>query len=125
MEYKQAYFGIDSCPTLVQGYTRGERWNGWQCPCFTKEVVDKYIETEDMRTAYKVVYNESKDTYILYDNYVEDDDEPLAYEGHDIEINGVTKHVYDLGSWAWVWDKYTEEELKRNNYDWIEEIIKE
>lgn len=121
MDYKKYYFNIDSSPIFIEGYTKGNCWNGWECPCFTKGVVDKYIQTEEMRCAFKSTYDPISDTYTFIDNY--GDDGSFLEKGHDIVVNGITKHVYDVGAYAWIWDKYTEEEVKR--LDWVERIIME
>jgi hypothetical protein len=62
--FKFMYFNIDDSTARYPGYTRGERWNGWACPRFTKEVglqIAKDTGIED----YFLVFDEENDRFII------------------------------------------------------------
>ena len=105
-EYSCAMFTMDEFPDVI-GYTTGAKWNGWECPLFTKQACMQIQKAYDHVTEDEtLLYNELKDTfYILHDkddiNYENGIEE---YEGYDISIGGQAVHVYPLGQYSWTWE---------------------
>jgi hypothetical protein len=98
-------FEIDGCdygyPGGLPGWTRGEHWNGWECPRFEKPEA-MAIMAAQAEFGGKGQYDEATDTFVLE---LEGYDEPDKYPGTDIETPEGVKHVYALGAWAWCWDE--------------------
>lgn len=74
-----------------------EEWNGWACPYFEKE------EVERMRPWLKklneaLTYDEANDEYtVSTEDYSEDNE---CFKG--IDINNC--HLYPIGNGSWVWE---------------------
>jgi hypothetical protein len=115
---RAARFEIDTCqygyPEGVPGYTRGERWNGWQCPYFEKPaamVVISYLLQDENTVAY---FDPDRDAFIV-NTYCErgardpEYDEVFAAEVMDTPDG--TKTVYPIGAFSWCWDEVPTEEV--------------
>jgi len=115
--FRKTQFYIESSDKY-EGYTKGERWNGWECPRFTKDVAMK-IMNDFYNDEFPAWYDENLDAFIYYnqnavgkkdfykDNLTQDeiDEYFCVYEGFDIE--GL--HLYPIGAWFWIWDEYEPE----------------
>ena len=118
---RKAFFSIkdiDDFPFL-EGYTYGTLWNGWACPLFSKEEIDKNISK--MRIACNTnennfYYDEKSDSYIVK---FEDEDSTIS-KGSDRMTSDGNKHLYDLGSFSWIWNEFDESE--KINYEEEEEM---
>ena len=101
-------FQIEDGP-IYEGYTKGNHWNGWACPWFTKETA---LEIADAHNALMnefnallpnnksyAIYNETEDTFIFY-GY--DEAETEEFKGKDFTINGKTLHLYPIGNGCWI-----------------------
>lgn len=98
---KKALLCIDKDVTFV-GYIKGERWNGYECPLFTKDEAERICQEFSDGKTIDLSYDEERDRYIA--EYIEEGitDE---FEGKDFEINGEIKHLYPIGSGEWTWSK--------------------
>jgi hypothetical protein len=103
MAYRMTRFMLED-GERYNGYTKGETWNGWECPCFELSEAKKLLEA--FSCDFPAHYDEEKDTCIfrINDSGIDEYDYE-AYTGFDIECNGETKHVYDIGSGSWTWDE--------------------
>lgn len=102
--FKYMYFNIDDSTVRYPGYTRGERWNGWACPRFTKEVglqIAKDTGIED----YYLVFDEENDRFVYHDCN-DEPNEHETFEGTDIVVDTEIIHVYPIGAWSWIWTDY-------------------
>lgn len=113
--YYQKYFEIGDGKVRYPGYTRGERWNGFACPYFTKEVgqqIAKDGSTED----YYLIFDEKKDRFVYHDCDC-DQLEYEVFEGEDIIVDGENIHVYPIGAFSWIWSdydhKYSQEQVQK------------
>ena len=101
---RPAWFAIDG-GTRFPGYHRGDRWNGWAVPCFEARVAlaiqDRWAGSDS-----PMVYDKEKDAF-LWSPY--EGEEPEAYEGEWVHINGRKEKVYGIGAGSWVWDAYETE----------------
>ena len=103
-QFKKKYFTIEDNTPYYPGYTRGERWNGWACPRFTKEVglqIAKDTGIED----YYLVFDEENDRFVYHDCN-DEPNEHETFEGTDIVVDTDIIHVYPIGAWSWVWQSY-------------------
>lgn len=102
--FRLMYFNVADGEIRYPGYTRGELWNGWACPRFTKEVglqIAKDTAIED----YYLVFDEEHDRFVYHDcNY--DQVEYETFEGEDIVVDTEVIHVYPIGAWSWIWTAY-------------------
>jgi hypothetical protein len=81
------------------GFQKPKRWNGFAMPAFEKQEADRIAEAFG-----DVVFDAEKDAYICDMGYPEE--EPEAFKGFDIEVDGEKRHVYAIGSGFWVWTNY-------------------
>lgn len=111
-------FGIDSWSALSQavnlfeGFTFGDRWNGFATPLFTKDVAERVMQWIYGNPGSKNLgYDAEQDAFVglLEGNYSDIDnpteDEIDVWLGEDIVVEGRTIRVYAIGSWCWVWDE--------------------
>lgn len=115
---RKTWFGFDE-GALYPGFTKGERWNGWACPRFAKEVAVEYME-DYKRQGMSAHYDEATDAFYFQMeegtpfgvvDYVDNDGFTTyvgwdSHKGFDIEVNGQVIHVYAIGAWSWIWDEY-------------------
>ena len=101
MKMRRTVFTIDASEKYYEGYTDNRLWNGWECPWFTKEVADT-IMSDLNQDGIRTVYDITKDTYIIDDQY---NDTVDTYEGRDVETFNGIKHLYPIGAWCWIWDE--------------------
>lgn len=106
-DFRKTKFEIEN-GNQYEGYTKGEHWNGWECPRFTKEVGLQIVEEINTFDS-KAWFDESKDKFCFdLDNTGED---IYEFEGYNIKVgDGGTLHVYPIGAWCWIWDEVEEEE---------------
>ena len=111
-------FSIDDLISVV-GWTAGDHWNGWECPCFEK-IEAEYIlkklytpggENVDPKSWWK--YDEKADIFSALDGYNVTEEMTEAeraewvetWDGFDVDTPSGIRHVYAIGSHAWVWSK--------------------
>lgn len=92
------------------GFSNEETWNGFECPCFEleecKKIMDAFNkENEELEVEVKLIYDEEKDCFIEQDENYEED-EYIIYEGMFINVDGINKKVYALGSYNWTWVEF-------------------
>lgn len=83
------------------GFTKGLKWNGWECPSFTLEVAMAIANTLNFNPTYDP--KTRRITLPLSDEY--QNEEPDVYEGYDVEIGNKRYHLYPMGSHSWTWEK--------------------
>jgi hypothetical protein len=119
--WQKKWFSIDGESNYFEGFTTGQRWNGWACPTFTKAEADKIMSHFDSlgRSAW---YDAVNDRYIFqkqesappFNELTQEEiDEQYLYntfEGFETLIDGQSVVTYAIGWGCWVWDSWTEEE---------------
>ena len=103
---RKTKFVIDTNEQTYEGYTDGRRWNGWECPWFTKEVADGMMRDLN-KEGVEAKYDSETDSYIIK---VECYDEPDIFDGYDVETEDGSMHLYPIGAWCWIWEEVVEEE---------------
>lgn len=97
---RKTKFSICDDQRIYEGYTDGRRWNGWECPWFTREVAEqimKDLNSDDVKTE----YDEKADTYIVH--WCEGTDD--VFDGADMNTEDGIKHLYPIGAGCWIWDE--------------------
>lgn len=79
----KAKFSIDGYGKEYEGYTKGNLWNGWECPLFTKEQAICFLE--DSLFVYRFLVENEKEVLYLY--YSEDGDDGVWYDKIEPEGN--------------------------------------
>lgn len=90
----------------IEGYTFGYKWNGFECPFFTRENAVKVLEetieydvTDAQYLGYR--YEEEGDKFILE---LADGDE-LEFEAEYVRDEDNNEYVlYPIGGWMWCWE---------------------
>jgi len=95
--YRPALFSIDG-GTVYAGFTSGRRWNGWECPVFTKEVAEQIFKDAGL----KFDYLSEIDTFRMLDEWGDEED-PYQYAA-GFDHAGV--RVYSIMD-GWCWDEET------------------
>ena len=100
-ELRPARFSIDSlgpedAPSVYDGFTVGETWNGWATPYFTLDVAKRVAA--DYAAQGDAYLAEVGETVRLYepDNGEWDEYGPVEVEG---------QLLYPVGSYYWTWEE--------------------
>lgn len=104
MALQPAHFSMDTLgdEVLLEGFTAGGTWNGWDCPYFTFEqaqkVVDAFNATPRLEgDSVDARYEAEKDTFcFFFESSGESDDFPA------VEIEG--RKFYPIGAGCWIWE---------------------
>lgn len=100
---ERAEFTIGDSPLAgpFAGYTKGETWNGWEVPYFTKDVAEAvvaaWVRGHDEITAH---YDAERDAFI-FASPDDGEDGPEVYEGVDTEDG----RLYCIGGFYWTWER--------------------
>lgn len=98
----ESTFGIDDYfEPALEGYTLGDKWNGWAMPLFGKESAMRIAEQFGDMT-----YDEERDVFILNTQEYYPDEPNEEFAGQDIMVNGETVRVYPIGAGFWTWDDH-------------------
>ena len=80
-------------------WLRGQKWNGWECPSFERETVDRLLQNCGHSSRW------DGDTVIIpYDG------EDAVYPRETITVNGRQIEVWAIGAGCWTWS-----EVERQN----------
>lgn len=83
-----------------EGIDLGQKWNGWACPAFTKEVADEIVATinkcSDEFGHIKFFNSNNGGYYVCFDDSIETE----RYDA--MKIEGVT--YYPIGAYCWIWE---------------------
>jgi hypothetical protein len=115
-------FYLDGFEGTFEGYTFGQRWNGWQVPYFTKEVGQAIMDEMNNDEGNTAVYDEERDMFVVSNTY---DDGTEEFPGMDIAGDGEILHLYPIGSGSWVWDIAKEEEPEPESVRELREFRKQ
>lgn len=113
---RKAFFGIDGLEGgIYAGYTKGDKWNGWDCPYFPTAPANQIMFDLEGQSDYDLAtFDAPTDSFVT--RYEGGEEENEYWEGMDIEVDGETVHVYPIGSHGWVW-----QEIKNvKEYEWDE-----
>lgn len=104
MPLHQAQFSIDSIgeDVLLNGFTNGETWNGWDCPYFTFEQAHIVVEAfnASQRTGgeeVKAHYDAELDAFCFF---FESSGENDIFSAEEIDGN----KYYPIGAGCWIWE---------------------
>ena len=111
--YRKATFCLEGTDIFYEGHSDGRNWNGIPRPLFTKETMEQAFEMAGEGEELWWQYVSETDAFRVY----EPDLEPCLLEGFDIEVDGETIHVYDMGELFWVWGEVSEEEKREAGLD--------
>ena len=94
--FKNDALGFDS----FEGYTKGENWNGWDCPYFTFEQAQRVLQTYNQLRSItgeaQGYYDAGADAFIF-----PAEDEPEIYNA----ITSENEKYYPVGAFCWIWEK--------------------
>ena len=124
---KKTNLELEGVEGSFQGYTSGQRWNGYECPCFTKEVSIRVLEgivaDENGNTYF---YDEKKDRFIVFFSFdvptgkeseIKNTDKifqmstndlqyhynAYVYERDIVSFDNKDISVYWIGAFGWIW----------------------
>ena len=102
--FHKGRFTIEDWFGLFEGWTAGQRWNGWECPYFEFDtairMVDAWNNAAFSGEAYQARYDEERDAFCFRDGGLEEWD---CFGAQTIEIEGKTIKVYPIGAFCWIW----------------------
>jgi hypothetical protein len=96
--FRNEALGFDS----FEGYTKGETWNGWDCPYFTFEQAQKILNV--FNEIHRII-GESRQAYYDSNNdffaFPRDSDETEIYKP---VVENKIKY-YPIGAFNWIWEE--------------------
>jgi hypothetical protein len=92
-------FSLDGIDGEFEGWSDGSLLNGWEKPCFAREVAERILEA----SGYRWSYDPSADEFTIV---ASKEDEPEQFKGEVLQLgDGGSVTAYFVGAGAWVWDK--------------------
>ena len=92
-------FYLEGIDEEFEGWSDGSSWNGWEKPCFTRDVAHRILAG----SGYRWSYDASVDEFTVVTS---EEDEPERFTGEAIQLgDGGSVTAYFVGAGAWVWDK--------------------
>lgn len=102
MAMERAEFTIGDSPLAgpFAGYTKGEDWNGWEVPYFTREVGLEIVSAwRKGNPGHAAIYAPTADAFLFeVTDAVNQTDE---YAGMDTDAG----HLYAIGERYWCWER--------------------
>lgn len=96
-ELKKSSFVIDALHGYVfPGFTKGEEWNGWACPYFTREQAEGIVNIHCKVLNANAGYDSNEDKFVF-----EFPDETEEYS--TIIVDG--EKLYPIGTHVWIWEE--------------------
>jgi hypothetical protein len=102
VQIRKTRFEIDGWETSFEGYTWGDRWNGWACPAFEKKQADR-IWALQRKDGNEAKYDKATDTFILIRDGNQEDKEIYKGEKHLFASQELV--LYPIGSMVWTWSE--------------------
>jgi hypothetical protein len=105
MHWYTAVFRIEDALGPFQGYTTGQRWNGWACPAFPQAEANAIMAVWNRTgiASLGATYAAETDTYTFWD--IENEAEPYCVHGVLQMVEGQAVRLYPIGAGAWCWDE--------------------
>ena len=101
-------FCMDVLPGEYDGFTRGDLWNGWECPIFEKAVAETILK-DITSNGYSWKYNPEEDAFLVQHEDDPNDYEPEIFAAEQVVLdNGDVRNLYAIGAYAWIWEKCSE-----------------
>jgi hypothetical protein len=101
----KGHFSIEEWFGPFEGWSQGQRWNGWECPYFEFDtalrMVDAWNNIALCDEEYQARYDEARDAFCFRDGGLEEWD---CFGAKTIEIEGKTVKVYPIGAFCWTWN---------------------
>ena len=98
--FRRALFCLEPDEALYEGYTRGETWNGAECPLFPKDVAER-VMAECSDDTLRIQYDAEMDAFRVRSQDWPDQEDVIV--GQDIVVAEKAVHVYDFGHMGWAW----------------------
>lgn len=91
-------FSIDGIEGEFEGWADGTLWNGWEKPCFTRDVAERIVAA----SGYRWSYDASADEFAVVTSEEED---PERFTGEAIQLgDGGSVTAYFIGAGSWIWE---------------------
>jgi hypothetical protein len=91
-------FYLEGIEGEFEGWSDGSSWNGWEKPCFTREVAERILEASGYRWSHDAATDE-------FTVVTSEEDEPELFSGQAIELgDGGSVTAYFIGAGSWIWD---------------------
>lgn len=106
MQMRLANFTNDALGYIhFNGYTKGESWNGWDCPYFNfeqaQQILKEYNEIQTIINSDAIAYYDNlADAFVFPTSST---DEPEIYQA----IFENNEKYYPVGAFSWIWEEST------------------
>lgn len=98
-------FTIDSLENQAfEGFTHGDKWNGWACPFFDRTTAENLLR-ESEANEYVWHYDGKRDAFIVRSTSDPEDYEPEVFSGVTAQIGEAEVTLYGIGANSWVWEE--------------------
>lgn len=137
--FKEKHFDLDDWEETIPAWSNGEIWNGWGCPYFERDVLEKAIENGSLSDDYTKVFVKDEGAYAIMtmsgelpeeydwsgildrlrngDEVYEEEIAPgICIEGNFfakqiITVDGRDIETYPVGAGYWTWNQHDEPQI--------------
>lgn len=97
--FSSARFALDGVDGEFQGWCDGELWNGWEKPCFERDVAELILNS----VGATFTYSSKEDAFVVVDAEGKETD---RIDGTTVQLgDGGSVTAYFVGSGSWIWER--------------------
>jgi len=97
--FNRGTFSIDGVECEFEGWSDGTLWNGWEKPCFVREIAERVLEAAGASWTYDAM----SDAFIVA---TEDGEDHETFAAEAVQLgDGGTATAYSIGAGSWIWEK--------------------
>ncbi|MDX2141249.1 MAG: hypothetical protein SF123_24405 [Chloroflexota bacterium] len=106
--WSKSAFTLDSIEgQIFEGFTRGETWNGWACPCFDRATAESVLRASEAN-GYAWEFDAERDAFLVRSADDPADYEPDVFPAVTARIDDNAVRLYAIGARSWTWQEVTQ-----------------
>jgi len=97
----------------LHAFTRGNHWNGWECPFFTMEQAEVFAaQWRALSEEHTATFDAATDSWTFSDPTNGGPEDADVFDGIDAVGPQGPLHVYAIGAWGWTWNEAKAEDAE-------------
>jgi hypothetical protein len=104
----KSVFTLEGLDGNFSGFSRGETWNGWECPLFEQSEASHILEALANYDGGAWSFISEEDAF----GYIDNNGDFESFSSHLVSYDGSIIKAYGIGAFGWCWiDAERENEL--------------